>query len=430
MKKGLVNILIFCLVALSAISANAQERIKIGVIGPMSFVQGEHHWHGAVMAQDEINEAGGIKVGKEMRQIELVKVDSNEILSVPDAASAMEKAITVDKVDFLVGGFRTEAVLAMQDIAMDYHKIFMGCGASHPELCMKVAKDYDRYKYWFRVTPINANYLGQANFLLFGMVSNVVRQELGIEKPKVALMMEKAVAAEPVVKAAHSQAPKFGVEIVGEWRPSPTATDVTSELSAIKAAGAHIILTYLSGPVGIPYAKQWGELKIPAASVGINVEAQKMGFWDATEGKGNYELTMNMYARVKQTDKSIPFYDNFVKKVGEFPTYNAATYDAIYILKEAIERAGTQKVDAVVDELEKTDYLGANGRIVFYGKDSDIPHDVIWGPGYITALGTQWQDGELKCVWPPIGGAWEGITYEGASKYKLPSWVIEYWKGK
>jgi branched-chain amino acid transport system substrate-binding protein len=396
----------------------------------MTFVQGEHHWHGAVMARDEINEAGGVLVGNVKMPIELVKTDSNEILSVPDAATAMEKAITVDKVDFLVGGFRTEAVLAMQDIAMDNHKIFMDCGASHPELCMRVANDYDRYKYFFRVTPINSDYLGQVSFLLFGMVSSVVRQEFGIEKPKVALMMEKAVVSDVLIKAAHALAPKFGAEIVGDWMPSPTATDVTAELSAIKASGAHIILTYLSGPVGVAYAKQWGELEIPAASVGINVEAQKKGFWDATEGKGNYELTMNMYARVKQTDKSIPFYDRFVKEMGEFPTYNAGTYDAIYILKEAIERAGTLESDAVVAELEKTDYRGGGGRMAFYQKDSDIAHDVIWGPAYVTAVGTQWQDGELKCVWPPLGGAWENITYEGTVAYKLPPWVVEYWQAK
>jgi len=433
MKKGLMTVLVLCVLALVAIPACAPaepqvETIKIGVIGPMAFVQGEHHWHGAEMARDEINEAGGIKVGELMMPIELVKADSNEILSVPDAAAAMEKAITVDNVDFLVGGFRTEAVLPMQDIAMDNQKIFLGCGASHPELCARVAQDYDKYKYWFRVTPINAEYLAQVNFLILGMVISVVKDELGIEQPKVALLMEKAVAAEPLVQAAHMYLPAMGVEIVGEWRPSPTATDVTAELSAIKDAGAQIILTYLSGPVGIPYAKQWGELEIPAASVGINVEAQKMGFWNATQGKGNYELTMNMYARVEQTDKSIPFYDKFVAERGEFATYNAGTYDAIYIAKEAIERAGTLDSDAVVAELEQTDYLGASGRMAFMPNDTAVPHDIVWGPGYITALGTQWQDGELVCVWPPLGEAWEGITYEGTVAYELPPWVIDYWK--
>src|SRR5712692_8806401 len=109
-------------------AALAQATIKIAIIGPMAFVQGENHWAGAEMAKDEINKAGGIKVGNEKRQVEIVKIDSNEIQSVPDATNAMERALTQDKVDFVIGGFRTEAVLAMQDVAMDYKKIFLGVG--------------------------------------------------------------------------------------------------------------------------------------------------------------------------------------------------------------------------------------------------------------------------------------------------------------
>ena len=107
------------------VGSAAAQPIKIGVLGPMAFVQGEHHWNGAVLAADEINKAGGIKVGGVMRPIELVKVDTNEILSVPDSANAIERAITRDKVDFLTGGFRSEGVLAMQEVAMDYKKIFL-----------------------------------------------------------------------------------------------------------------------------------------------------------------------------------------------------------------------------------------------------------------------------------------------------------------
>ncbi len=75
------------------------------------------------------------------------------------------------------------------------------------------------------------------------------------------------------------------------------ATDVTAELSAIQRSGAHIIFTIFSSSVGIPFARQAGELKIPAVQVGINVEAQKDSFWQATQGKGNYVITSNTYAR-------------------------------------------------------------------------------------------------------------------------------------
>jgi branched-chain amino acid transport system substrate-binding protein len=361
-------------------------------------------------------------VGNKRLPIKLVKVDTNEILSPPDAASAMERAITRDKVDFLIGGFRTEAVFAMQDVAMDYKKIFIGCGAAHPELCGRVAKDYSKYKYWFRVTPINSMFLVKVDFILLGMVGKLMGQEMGITQPKVAIFAEKAVWADPMVALAKTNLPKMGMEVVGEWRPSDKATDVTAELSAINASGAHIIFTTLSGPVGIPYAKKWGELKIPAASVGINVESQKKGFWEATGGLGNYDTSVNTYARVEITPATIPFYDKFIAKVGEFPTYNAGTNDAIQILAAAIERAGTVDSDKVVMELEKTSFLGAAGRLVFSKE-----HDVTWGPGYITATGTQWQDGKLNCVWP-VG--WEGVTYKGAVKYKIPPWVAEKWKKK
>ncbi len=435
MKRGLIALLIVCLVAVALIpgcQGGPEGTIKIGVIGPMTFIQGEQHWHGATMAADEINEAGGVVVGNVTMPIELVKIDSNEILSVPDAATAMEKAVTVDKVDFLVGGFRTEAVLAMQDIACDNQKIFLGCGSASKEQCTRVAEDYDRYKYWFRVTPINDNLLVMDSFLMLDNVMSVMKDELGIENIKIALLMEKAEVGDLIVLASKHLVPAMGegIELVGEWRPSPTATDVTAELSAIKDSGAHIILTYFSGPVGVVYAKQWGELEIPAASVGINVEAQKMGFWDATDGKGNYEYTLNQYARIEQTDKTIPFFDKFVAETGEFPTYTAGTYDALSILKDAIERAGTLDSDAVVVELENTEYFGSAGRIVFTSTETGNPHDLMWGAEYVTGIGTQWQDGELLCVWPPVDGSWNGLVYEGTVAYKLPPWVIDYWKAK
>ena len=133
--------------ALAAASAvHAQGTIKIAILGPMAFVQGENHWAGAEMARDEINKAGGVNVGGKKMQIELIRADTNEIQSVPDATNATERVITRDKADFLIGGFRSEAVLAIQEIAMDNKKIFLGAGAADARLGENVEKNYDRYK--------------------------------------------------------------------------------------------------------------------------------------------------------------------------------------------------------------------------------------------------------------------------------------------
>jgi len=399
----------------------AENVVKIGVVGPMTFIQGEQHWYGATMAAEEINAAGGIMIGDEAYDIQLFQVDSNEMLSPTDAASAMERVLTVDKVDFVVGGFRTEGVFPMQEIAMENKTIFLGCGSATKALCDGVAEDYDKYKYWFRVTPVNDVYLFGVDMELLKMVADEVRDKCGIETPKVAILAEKLEWAETIVTFANTLIPSEGMEVVGTWRPSDTATDVTAELTAIEDAGANIIFTTISGPMGIVYAKQWGETQVPAASVGINVEAQKQGFWDATDGYGNYEMGLNTFAEgVEITDQTIPFFDTFVDRFGQFPTYNSGTYEALFILKDAIEAAGTLDSDAVVVELEKTDRTGTAGRIVFDGN-----HDVVWGPGYVTAVGIQWRDGEMLAVWPPADGSWEGVAYEGVVDYELPPWVIE-----
>src|SRR5258708_20131788 len=102
--------------------ASAQGTIKSAILGQMAFVQGENHWAGAEMARDEINKAGGINVGGKRMQIELIRGDTNEIQSVPDATNAMERVITRDKVDFVIGGFPPQAALPLQAVAMDYKK--------------------------------------------------------------------------------------------------------------------------------------------------------------------------------------------------------------------------------------------------------------------------------------------------------------------
>ncbi|MBI5523188.1 MAG: ABC transporter substrate-binding protein [Desulfarculus sp.] len=420
-RLALVGTIVLGLLCLVGQPALAASPIKIGVLGPMAFTQGEGHWNGATLAAEEINAASGIQVGGEKRTIELVKVDTNEFLSIPDATNATEMAISRHKVDFMVGGFRTEAVQVMQDIAMDAKKIFIGCGAAHPELCTRVTKDYNRYKYWFRLTPINSTYLGKVDFLLLAMVATEMKKALGLEKLKVAIVAEKAAWADPIVKAAEETLPaKMGMEVVGTWRPSPVAKDCTAELAAIQRAGAHIIFTTFSSSVGLTFAKQWGELKVPAANVGINVESQKSGFWGATGGKGEYTVTVNTLARVKITDKTIPFYDKYLERFKEAPNYTAGTYDALFLIKEAVEKAGSTDSDKVVTELEKVDSLDTAGRVVF-----DKSHDITWGPKHITSIGTQWQDGKMLCVWP---NGWEGVTFEGTVPHKLPPWVIEHWK--
>jgi branched-chain amino acid transport system substrate-binding protein len=431
LKAGWMMMAALCLVLAIGLPAWAADVIKIGVIGPMNFMQGKGHWNGSTMAAEEINAKGGVQVGQKKMMIELIKADSNEFLNLTDATNAMERLMTQDKVDFVVGGFRTEAVMAMQDIAMDYKKIFIGCGAAHDELCLRVAKDYKKYKYFFRGTPFNSTFLGQTSFIHLGTVGAILKKSLNLPQVKIAVVGEKAMWTEPMIKAAEGAIPKMGMEMAGVWQPSPVATDVTAELSAIQRSGAQIIFTIFSSSVGIPFARQAGELKIPAVQVGINVEAQKDGFWQATQGMGNYVMTLNTYARgVEYNELTSPFVDTYVKRFNETPTYNADTYAAIkYAIVPAIEKTATLDADKLVAFMEEDVHMVPSGKVAYLKDAQGLPlHELRWGPGYLTSLGVQWQDGELKGVWP---NQWKAtpeapeVTYKGIVPYKIPPWVIE-----
>jgi branched-chain amino acid transport system substrate-binding protein len=391
-----------------ALGAQAQT-IKIAILGPMAFVQGENHWAGAEMARDEINKAGGINVGGKRMQIELVRADTNEMASVPDATNAIERVITRDKVDFLIGGFRSEAVLAMQEVAMDYKKIFLGAGAAHSKLGLNVEQNYNRYKYWFRYTPTKDVDLARTLFAVMGSIGQQVRTELKTETPKVALLAEKAVWTEGLIAAAQKTLPgPLKMEVVGLWQPSATATDVTAELSAIDRSGAQIVFTMLSGPVGISVARQMGERNMKAVAWGINVEGQKDEFWKAAAGKAQFVSTLDTYAEVEMTPKTIPFVQAFKKRYGKAPTYNAATYDAIMFLKANIEQVGSLDADKLVEAMEKGEHVGTGAVVTF-----DKRHDLVWAVGKTAGIAVQWQDGKKVPFWPP--------NVKGMQPFKLPA---------
>ena len=391
-----------------AASAFAQTPIKIAVLGPMAFVQGEHHWAGAEMARDEINKAGGINVGGKTMMVELIRADTNEIQSVPDATNAMERAISRDKADFLVGGFRTEAVLAMQEVAMDNKKIFIGAGAAHSKLGLNVEQNYDRYKYWFRVTPVKDVDLMRSTFAVLASVADEIRKQLNKPSPKVAILAEKAAWVDAIIPVAQKNLPNMKMEVVGLWQPSAVATDVTAELSAIERAGADIVFTMLSGPVGISVGRQMGERNMKAIAFGINVEAQKNGFWQAAAGKANYVSTLDFFAEVEMTPKMVPFVRAFKERFKQSPIYNAATYDAIMILKAAIERAGTADADKLIPIIENMEHVGASAT-----QSWDKRHDLVWAVGKTAGIGVQWQDGEKVPFWPP--------SVKGMRPFKLPA---------
>lgn len=438
MKKAVTKVVIFCLAALLLIlplvgaceEEPAAESIKIGVLGPMDYEQGFRLIDFGAIAVDEINDAGGVLVGEEQRPLELVTIDTNEVVSVPDAVSAIERAILVEKCDFLIGGYRSEAVVAMQEVAADHNMVFLGIGAADTTMTTRVTEDYDRYKGFFRIMPFSSPQIGNMLFLETSFIVAQVKEALGVETLKAAIVCPKVMWVDPVAAAGEAVLPNYGVEVVGTYRPSATAQDLTAEVTDIKAKGAHLIWLVSHSPMDIPLAKAIADLNVPVAVLGADGMAHSEAFWESTDGKCEYLATMVQFAPdVGFTSKGPPFVEECYDRYGIRPTVEGGIYDALYMLKEAIERAGTLDSDAVVAELENTDYQGAAGRYVF-----DESHEITWAPGYITGGILEWYQGEPRWVWPAewpgCPEEFVGISYPGIEEYIVPPRVIDYWTGQ
>jgi branched-chain amino acid transport system substrate-binding protein len=177
-KGGLVfgGILLLLAVWMS-VPAMAQEKvIKIGVLGPMKFSMGLQEWWTAEIAAEEINAAGGITIQGTKYKVEVIKTESNEVLSVVDAVAAAERLTAVNKVNFIIGGHRSEAAMAIQELLADKRTIFLNTQAAHPKLIQRVYEDYDRFKYFFRLQT-NAAELGNAMYAYIDMIGDKVKEE-------------------------------------------------------------------------------------------------------------------------------------------------------------------------------------------------------------------------------------------------------------
>lgn len=390
----------------------AAQPIRVAIAGPMAAPPGEQAWNAATLAAAQVNRAGGIKVGAKTRPVELVKVDTHEIRSPSGAAKAVETAIARQRVDFIIGGYRDEAVLAMQAVAAARKKLFLGVGAPAVELGARVEQDPVRYKYWFRVAPPKSSDLGQNLFTVLGALADHMRGALQTQRLKAGILGEQTLPVDPLVKAAQEHLPRMDLDVVGTWRPAVTATDFTQELNAIKRSGAQVVLTFLSGPLGAVLGRQWNELQVPALPFGLITAAGQESYWEATGGKGDYVVTLVPYGSAAITPATQPFLAAYRERFRATPGHAAAAYDAVLLLKAAIEQAGTLTADAVAAALERSDTPATFGRLVF-----DKRHDPTFGPGYVTSLAVQWQGGVPVPVWP---NGWKGIAYEGMKPLLLP----------
>jgi len=384
----------------------AAAPIILGVPTALGSIEGADSLKAAQMAVEEINAKGGVSVAGVKRPLEIVSIDTREHepgIPVTEALAAAEKLILEKKPHaIVVGAFRSEVLMASMDMIAKYKIPYIVTIGMTPAMQTKVLED-PKYKYVFR-TCLNATYL----VTYLAQIMQFLNKEFNFNK---AYIIHQDVAwAKGTAGGLDKWFKDNGWTVVGVDAYPTGATEFSTSLTKAKDGKAQVIVPIFDMPQAGILAKQARSMQVPALIAGFISPVAPGNAWQVFEGEveGMVNLVFEIGPiPVKAVPKSVEFNTNFGKKYGEEARIKlsghgpAPSYDAVYILANAIERAGTLDGDALVTALEATDYQGAVGRIRF-----DKDHQAIYGTDpKETAIGAafQWRKpGTRVVVFPAV----------------------------
>jgi branched-chain amino acid transport system substrate-binding protein len=382
-----VALVAFSLTAPALAQSNAP--IKIGVIAEATSVAGSSIPQAAQLAADEINAKGGVNG----RQIQIVSYDDHS--TAPEAVRAFQRAVNEDHVNAVIASYISEVVLALEPWTARLKTVMVTPGAASDVITQNVAKNYNQLKYTFEGYLISTS---QAALVCDAAKDLLVGQ---LHMKSAVVMSEDAAWTTPLDAEYLKCLPQVGLKVVDHIRFSPDTTDFTPIFNKIEGEKPDVIITGISH-VGVQPTVQWKQQEVPIPMLGVASQATNSSFWNDTNGATEGVLYFGVSGPdVAVTPKTLPFVTAFKKRFGNFPSYCGYTaYDEVYYIADAIKRAGSTDTDKLVAALEKTDYVGTIGRVEFQGRNAANPHAMKIGPGSITGLMLQWQNGKQVNLWP------------------------------
>lgn len=368
MTRGLLSVLSMAVLLLASMAtpvAAQQPPIKIGVAGDLSGAAASigQAWADAIkMGADEINAGGGIlgrKIALAIRDTEF-KVD----VGIREAKDLVLR----EKVNFLLGGISSGVSLATSTAVSKEYKIIQitAVGNTHRQ----TVELFQRY--FFQVVP---------HTFMEGRAAATVAAKQQAWKTYYTIGYDyefgrmQAGAFVDTIKKLRSD-----VKIVGQHWPPVGETDYTPYITSILAAKPDVVYSNLFEAGLAGFVKQ-------ALPYGFFQKVKFVSFADVSSMTAVPEMPEGIlgYTRgefyCENTPEMRKFTESFRQRYKHYPvSYAVMGYDSLFVLKKAIEKAGTIETEAVVKALEGLSYDSLRGKFTIRAFDhqADVPEYVGW----------------------------------------------------
>jgi branched-chain amino acid transport system substrate-binding protein len=312
--------------------------------------------NGAKLAVKEINAAGGV-LGK---QIDFIVHDSQYKMDV--TAQTAKQFVEQDKVPLMIGYTDTDSVLASGPTFQAAKIPFITVGATSPKIPTQV---------------------GDMMFLAcFGdNVQAAVGAEYSFDKfGKTAYFLwDKGIEYTTLLgKYFKTRFTELGGTIALEDSYDDKATDFSAQITKIKALATKPDFYYVAAmPYNVgPLVKQFRDAGITGPIVGGDgYDTPDLVKVAGAAADNTFFTTHALMDATGGTDGIKKFMAAYKTEYGHDPenAFAALGYDTVYLLADAIKRAGSTDSAAVKSAIESTkDFAGITGKITF-SADSHVP---------------------------------------------------------
>ncbi|MDB5744062.1 MAG: amino acid/amide transporter substrate-binding protein family [Polaromonas sp.] len=332
--------------------ASAQDAVvKIGHVAPMSGAQahyGKDNENGARMAIEELNSQNIVIGGKKVK-FELVAEDD---AADPKQGTAVAQKLCDSKVSGVVGHLNSGTTIPASKVYSDCGIPMVTGAATNPALTKP------GYKTTYRIIA-NDNALGPR--LAFYAADT-------LKLKKVAIIDDRTAYGQGVAEAFKKSAMTKGITVVDEQYTTDKATDFMAILTAVKSKKPDMVFFGGMDAQGGPMLRQMEQLGMSSVNYfggdGIcTAEVAKLAGGAKTlnnvvcaEGGTSLAKMPGGEAWKKRYDAKFP---------GQFQIYSPYTYDATFLLVDAMKRANSTDPKVYNAELIKSNYKGVTSTIAF-----------------------------------------------------------------
>ncbi len=304
------------------------------------------------IAVEEINAAGGVKVGDQT--LELVYTFEDDEASADVAQSAYNKLMD-DGVQAIVGGVTTGSHMGVVDLANEDNILMISPSVTGADGVM--------FPNAFRTCFTDP---------MQGIIMAEYALSVGAEK--IAIIYDHSDEYSTGIKDVFvKEIEGTDAEIVAEEGFEKDATDMRTQLTTIKNSGADIIFAPVYYQPASYITQQAAELEMDIPFIGTDGWDGILGVTtDSAIIEGVVYQTPFVY-----TDPD-PAVQEYVKKyeerTGEEPNqFGANAYDAVYLLKAALEKAGSVESEDLIAAMYEIEIAGITGRISYDEADKGEP---------------------------------------------------------